>query len=545
MARKSRKGRAAEFAESNLLNPAAYNAGAYLRLSRDDAKKGGDSLETQRSIIENFVAANPDITLLDIYMDNDRTGTDFERPGFRKMLADAEAGRISCIIVKDLTRFGRNAIDAGYYIEKLLPSIGVRFVAVTDAFDSNEGDGGILLPLKNIISESYALDISRKCKAVQRQNIRDGRFVGRMAPYGYAKDPEDCHHLIVDTEAADTVRKIFGWAAGGASSPEIAGRLNAAGILSPSHYKKAKGIIANEKLAGNSKWKPSNVATVLRDRMYMGDMVQGKTKTVGRVRAAVPADEWIVNENTHEPIVSRQLFEAADTAWRGEAKKQTDTRREAVPYTESIFKGKVFCAHCGYAMHRHRLNRDNIYRYICRSRELFSKDSCVPVVIREADMKAGVLALLRKHGEVILGRHIELEKAASIDGKNAGSIDCEIEGISRELGNNGHYLKSLYENLVTGLIAPDEFATMKAGYEMKIGKLSRKADTLREKRYAQKRDQEAYRSFAGAISQTLENEDLTADAVGCLIEKIYVGRERSIDVHFKFKDELMEGSGNG
>ena len=183
MARKSRKN--IEAVVTVEAAPTIYNAGAYTRLSSDDKKKRGDSLETQKDIIENFVAAMPDIRVVETYTDNNATGTNFDRPDFQRMLADAESGRINCIIVKDLSRFGRNAIDAGYYLEKYLPSIGVRFIAVTDSFDSNEGDGGILLPLKNLISESYALDISRKCKSVQRQNIRDGRFVGRMAPYGY------------------------------------------------------------------------------------------------------------------------------------------------------------------------------------------------------------------------------------------------------------------------------------------------------------------------------------------------------------------------
>ena len=177
-----------------------YNAAVYVRLSADVKRKRSDSLETQKNIIENFIAASPDIQVAGFYSDNYSTGTNFDRPAFQKMLADVESGKINCIIVKDLTRFGRNAIDAGYYLEKYLPSLNVRFIAITDNYDSINGDGGIILPLKNVIAESYALDISRKCRAVQRQNIKDGRFVGRMAPYGLALDPKDCHKLIVDDE---------------------------------------------------------------------------------------------------------------------------------------------------------------------------------------------------------------------------------------------------------------------------------------------------------------------------------------------------------
>lgn len=166
------------------------------------------------------------------------------------MFADVESGRINCIIVKDLSRFGRNAIDCGYYIEKQLPALGVRFIAVTDSFDSIEEIGGILLPLKNIIAESYALDINRKCRSVQRQNIQDGRFVGRMAPYGFDKSAGDCHRLVVDEEAAAIVRRMFELAAGGLSVSEITRILNERKVLPPSHYKWEKGLITSEKLLG-------------------------------------------------------------------------------------------------------------------------------------------------------------------------------------------------------------------------------------------------------------------------------------------------------
>jgi DNA invertase Pin-like site-specific DNA recombinase len=213
MARKSRK--AIETSIMAQPEQLIYNAGAYIRLSSDARRKPGDSLENQQDIIENHIATSPDIRLVEIYCDNQTTGTNFDRSDFNRMLEDAQSGRINCIIVKDLSRFGRNSIDSGYYIEKQLPAMGVRFIAVTDAFDSKDGDGGVMIPLKNMIAESYALDISRKCRAVQQQNIQDGRFVGRLAPYGYSKAPDDCHRLVIDEEAAAVVRQMFDWAASG------------------------------------------------------------------------------------------------------------------------------------------------------------------------------------------------------------------------------------------------------------------------------------------------------------------------------------------
>ena len=196
-----------------------------------------------------------------------------------------------CFKLKDLSRFGRNAIDSGYYIEKHLPALGVRFVAVTDSFDSLEGDGGIMLPLKNIIAESYALDISRKCRSVQRQNIREGRFVGRMAPYGFMKMPDDCRRLAVDEEAAAVVRRMFDFVADGKGVGELIRQLNEDGVLPPSHYKWEKGLIANKKLLGKPYWQKRTVTNILEDRVYVGDMVQGKTRTVDGKELSVPKDE--------------------------------------------------------------------------------------------------------------------------------------------------------------------------------------------------------------------------------------------------------------
>jgi DNA invertase Pin-like site-specific DNA recombinase len=214
-----------------------------VRLSSDDRRKKGDSIATQKNIISHFITMNPDIKLHDFYVDNDKTGTNFERPAFQKMLADMENGKINCVIVKDLSRFGRNAIDTGYYIEKYLPSLNVRFISINDSFDTDESDGagnpcgGIVLPLKAVIAEAYALDLGNKVRSVHGQNIKEGRYVGGRSPYGYLKSPDDCHKLMIDPETAPVVRQIFDWAAQGVNHIEIARRLNDTHITPPSLYK--------------------------------------------------------------------------------------------------------------------------------------------------------------------------------------------------------------------------------------------------------------------------------------------------------------------
>jgi DNA invertase Pin-like site-specific DNA recombinase len=417
-----------------------YNAAAYVRLSADVKRKPSDSLENQRNIIENFAAATPDIRISAVFTDNNATGTNFERSGFQSMFAAAESGKINCIIVKDLSRFGRNAIDAGYYIEKYLPSLGVRFIAITDGFDSNYGDGGAMLPLKNVIAESYALDISRKCRAVQRQNIADGRFVGRMAPYGLALDPADCHKLIIDAKAAAVVRKIFDWAKLGTSAGEIARRLNDEGILPPSRYKASKGIINHEKIKKAEHWHSRIIAEMLTDRMYVGDMVQGKTQTVDHKELPVPRKDWVIVPNTHVAIVERGVFEVVQRFRERLAAKDAE-KQNFGKYSPHLFQGKVYCAKCGHILHRHRQNKDGIYWFRCGTTWNFGKDLCTVVSVKEADLKSEILAILHKQAETLLGRYISIEKAENPAKINA---KAELKEINAVLDKDGRMLKSLY-----------------------------------------------------------------------------------------------------
>ena len=236
----------------------------------------------------------------------------------RQMLSDIEAGIINCVIVKDLSRLGRNVIDTGYYIERYFPMQKVRFIAINDHYDSASPENahdGIIIPLRNMINEAYALDIGRKIKAQQRQAMKDGKYVGARTPYGYLKDPDDCHQLIVDPVAAEVVKTMFQWAAEGVGLNTIAVRLNEAGYLAPSHYKQTLGEIANENLIGNGHWQTRTVAKILKAEVYTGDLVQGVSKTVDHRQVKASTDEWTVVRGTHEPIISRELFEAVQNAF--------------------------------------------------------------------------------------------------------------------------------------------------------------------------------------------------------------------------------------
>ena len=530
MARKSRKNLETTTAENT--SKVYYSAAAYVRLSADAKRKPGDSLETQRNIIESFIAESNDIKLYDVYTDNNTTGTNFDRPGFQKMLMDIESKRVNCIIVKDLSRFGRNAIDAGYYIEKYLPSLNCRFISVTDGFDSKNGDSGIMLPLKNIIAESYALDISKKCKSVQQRHIKEGRFVGRAAPYGFALSPKDCHRLIVDEEAAAFVRQMFEWAGEGMTAGEITRNLNEAKILPPSRYKQSKGLIAGDKFAGSDNWHTRVVTEMLSNRMYAGDMVQGKTQNVNYTDKAVSPDKWVIMPNAHESVVSRELFDAVQKI-RQQIKESNAGKKYNGAYSTHLFKDKVFCAKCGYLMHRHRQNKDGTYWLRCESKWKFTKDTCTVVSVKESDLKTEIIAVIQKHAEIILGRFIRLENET-----NYGEItaDTELREINTKLDKDGCMLKSLYENMVGGVITRDEFIQMKADYEAKIADLSSRAKEIRNARREAEQKSKEYTDFTEAVSAVTANDSLTEEIIDKLVEKVLVNPDKSVEVYFKFAD---------
>ena len=457
------------------------------------------------------------------------------------MLADAQGGRINCIIVKDISRFGRNAIDGGYYLENYLPSLGVRFIAVTDQYDSNDPENGILLPLMNIINESYALDIGRKVKAVHQRNIADGRYVGRLAPYGYRKAPEDCHRLIPDAETARVVRQIFGWAYDNVSAQETAKRLIEAGYPTPSQHNHAKGYDKVYKSA-TPFWQPSTIKGILADRVYTGDMVQGKTKTVNCRQIKLDPSEWVCVPNTHEPLVSRETFNHVQSLQLEIFERAKAIHENIEPYSPNVFKGMVLCDRCGRPMHRHRQNKDGIYWFRCESQVKYGKPACTVVSVKEAELNAEIMATLREQAGAIIDRYASLDKDAAELKGNGSAAETELRETNRELNNTGRYLKSLYESLVNEIITPDEYIQMKSDYEERIRALSLRSDNLRSQIRMAEEERHEYGGFAVAVSAAISAGRLTADIADALIEKIVVRQDKSFDIFYCFDNDFWEVS---
>ncbi len=530
MARKSRKRRTPEAAPAPGMR--MWRAALYIRLSVEFNGNHGDSLETQKGIMEAYLALCPDIEVERVYTDNGASGRTFERLAFQAMLEDIEDGKIDCVVVKDLSRLGRNTIDTGYYIEKYFPLHRVRFIAVNDQFDSEHSDNTgshLIMPLKNMINEAYAADISRKVRSQQRQAMRDGEFVGSRPPYGYRKDPENCHRLLVNEDTAPAVRRIFQWAAEGISLNVIVKRLNEAGILTPGRYLASVGLITDQRLMGSGHWQSWTVGKMLADEVYTGDMVQGRTTTVGHRQVPTPPEDWIVVRGTHEPLVSRELFERVQTV-----RKRAAPTAEKIPYTENILRGRIFCGLCGKPLHRQRSHGRN-YFYRCISNDRIGKDACPgKVSVRETDLFEIILTFLHNEAQIDLVDGMR----SKLDGKLAArraEADREIARLRRETSDNRRYLTSLYENMVTGVLTAAEYRELKAGYEQKIAEAVERTKVLFEQQKDLERQRKNCFDMLDAAREGAALDPLLVDKV---IERVTVSGPEEVSIQFKFRDSF-------
>ena len=351
-----------------------YHVAIYLRLSKDDGdisfsdskKLESNSIHNQRELLISYLKKHPEMELYDEYKDDGWTGTNFERPDFRRMMEDVRAGKVNCILVKDLSRFGRDYIECGKYIEKIFPQLGIRFIALNDGFDtqSSNSTDSIVIPFKNLINDSYSRDISIKVRSNLEVKRRQGEFISNFAVYGYKKDKENKNHLVVDEYAAGIVQDIFKWAIEGHSPGSIALRLNQLGVLSPMEYKKSQGSKYKSKFktGAQAKWSHVAVRRILQNEIYTGTMVQGRRTTPNhKTKKFIYKDQndWVRVEGTHEAIISRPQFDLVQQIL------QEDTRASTENATVHPYCGRIFCGDCGAPIVRKTAVSDGAMYIMC------------------------------------------------------------------------------------------------------------------------------------------------------------------------------------
>ena len=532
MARKSRKNVTPEEIPAN----AAYRAAVYIRLSVEDSQTGSASVETQQYIIGHFLDRHPEIEPFHTYIDNGLTGTNFNRPAFQSMLNDIESGAVNCVIVKDLSRLGRNSIDTGYYIEQYFPQRKVRFIAVNEGYDTDSGDGrpDMMIALRNMVNEAYAADISKKITAAQRQMIRDGKYVGALPPYGYLKDPEDCHKLVIDPEAAAVVKQIFAWAANGMGINTIVTRLNEAGVMTPSYRRAEQGLITNERRLGSGSWQTFTVKKILHEETYTGDMVQGKSRTIARKQTPVSPKEYTVVHGTHEPIISHERYEQVQIILNKTA--QSVKEREQTPYTLNLLKGKIFCAACGRALHRQRARRRKMpdrYLYHCITNTRTAHGTCPGILIFEEALFDALLPIIRNTLESFLGE----ETVDLSEHKSDKETEKRLASLWQEIRQKDGQIAGLYENLTLGVINREEYDSLREQFESRIRELTAEADRLGDEYKRRAEDSGRLRMLREEEEALRKNPVLTKELIDRLIERIDVSPDKSLRIRWTFKNE--------
>ena len=521
----------------------------YLRLSKDDEDRGSlnksesNSIGNQRELIKSFLREQPDIELYDIYVDDGFSGSNFDRPEFKRMIGDIEAGRVNCVVVKDLSRFGRDYIESGRYIQKVFPALSVRFIALTDHFDSlcaDVGESGIVLPVKNFINDSYCRDISMKVKSQLAVKRKAGEYLAAFAVYGYRKSAEDKNRLTIDDYAAEIVRRIFEWKISGMAMAAIAEKLNALHVLSPREYKKSLGLNYRGGFSGGgeAKWSSSAVKRILTNEVYVGHLLQGKTEKINyKIKKNVekPKEEWIRVENTHEPIISTSDFEIVQNLLRADGRISPE-KGEVSP-----FMGLLFCGDCGEQMVRRTSRyRDSckIY-YICSTKN--RGEGCSRHSIEESRLAELVETAVCSYVNALLQQEKLFQKARGQEANLEAVIGCQRE-MTRLRGERDKYLKlckSLHEDLQQGIVTKEEF-------ERLYGEFWRKAERLGQ---AQEMQEELIRkmfqsgvSCAGRLTEfrdTLKLGKVDRHTLVSLVKRIHVYEKKRIRIDFYFQDEYQ------
>lgn len=522
---------------SKLLN--LFNTAIYIRLSREDGdKEESDSVGNQKKLLTDYVNGQNELVLYDVYVDDGFTGTNFNRPAFKRMLKDIKAGKVNCVIVKDLSRFGRDYIDTGRYLERDFPEMGVRFISVTDSIDSMKQAYDMLLPIKNIFNEQYARDISKKVQTAVKTKQKAGEFIGAFTSYGYKKSPVDKNKLVIDEYSADVVRRIFSLYIQGYGKQKIAKLLNEEGILCPSEYKRAMGLNYHNpnRLESTTYWSYSTINNILHREMYVGNMVQGtKHQRMRSKQKKMAKEDWIIVEDTHEPIIDKETWEKAQSLL------YKRTRELDLETNKNIFAGFVKCGDCGRAMAKNmwrHADGSKTYSLYCGTYKRNGKQYCTPHTLPMAVLEQIVLedlkTLVQNVGdlrELVSAQHLSALKIKRV-------TDTEISKIRSELERVKRLKQSVYEDYKEELITKEEFLSYREDYQKKEELYSKQIEALEEKKNDSITDDVFDTPWLKRLLELKDIEKLDREIVVEMISEIKVYENRKIKITYNFSNEL-------
>lgn len=520
----------------------------YIRLSRED-KRGKDeseSITNQRLILTDFLEQQDDddeYVFVDEYVDDGVSGTtDEERENFLRLLADIQKGKINCVIVKNLARSFRNNGDQSYYLGDWFPRNDVRFISLyqqpIDTYKDPQNAQNIAVPVQGVLNEEHARGTSESVRRTFDKKREKGLHIGSFAAYGYQKDPEDKNALVIDEEAAEHVKSIFVWFLEGMSKNAIVRKLNESGILCPAAYKKSKGMKYKNPNAegGNPLWCAMSVTNILKNRIYVGDMVQGRYRIKSykiHVQETVPEDEWFIVENTHEPIISREVFAHVQELLK------KDTRTAPEQKSLYLFSGFLRCADCGKAMTRSKV-RGNVY-YHCRTYKDQSKTACTKHTIKHNHLEQAVLYAIRQQIYIAVSFSDIVSRINTAPLQKSQSIRLNelIAAKEKELSKISRYNQSIYQDWKDGDITHKDYRQLKEDYERQIETINEVLCNLQEEKAELENGIDTENPFLATFRKYENIDKLTRDILIEFIDTIRVYENGNISIKLKFANEYL------
>ncbi len=538
-----------------------WNTCGYVRLSREDGdKEESNSVTGQKDLIRDYLSRCPELRECGMKVDDGYTGSNFDRPEFERLMDDVRTGKVDCIVVKDLSRFGRNYQETGNYLERIFPLLGVRFIAVNDNFDTLTAErtqDGYIVPLKNIMNAVYSKDISRKILPSLASKQQRGEFIGSWAAYGYRKCEENRHQIEPDPETAPVVREIFSMRLTGISYKKIARTLNGREIPSPGRYLCLIGAAKCECYA-NSRWTVTAVKNILTSEVYLGHMVQGRKRSgfsEGRKPYQAPESEWVIVRDTHEPLVDEDTFRTVQQMAEQASRTYQERlgRYDGLGKIPNILRGLVYCADCKRPLVRYKSVTNNgknlYYVYICPSHTA-DLSSCPKKYFHEMKLIEILWDALQR--EVALAEDVDkLVRQYSRSAKAVGqetAVKREVAAAKQSLDRAKMLYDSLYQNYADKLMTEREYTEMKRQYRADMDRAQARLDEL-ERHQRERRRQATENPWLTACGQFKEEQALTEAMAHALIERVEVDGKNHVSITLRYRDEyrallqLLEAEG--
>lgn len=535
-----------------VLNIKKWIIAKYIRLSKEDGddKDESNSVTSQDKILDELIcdlrnSSNDEYVVYDTYIDDGFSGTDFNRPDFQRLLQDMKNGKINMVVVKDLSRLGRNYIESGNYIEQIFPLFNVRFVTKAEDIDSYYKPAtvnNVMVPFKNLMNDEYCRDISNKIILANNARKRNGQYLGSFPLYGYKKDPNDKYKLIIDEEPAEIVRLIYKLFLEGKGRVTITKTLNDMGVLNPTAYKQkvlGQNYVNSFNMEGNTLWCDTTVSHILKNEMYTGTLIQGKKKMISykvHKQVDVPKENWIVVKNNHEPIIDMETFEKVQDIIKRDTRVKSDGTGEV-----SLFAGYIRCADCLRAMNKKSTNNKikTYYYYVCNTYRKKKEGACTKHTIRSDYLEKIVLESIKLQIDLALEMEKMIQKINKSPTRNLYNANIEkmIQSKTNELEKTKRLKKAVYEDWKLGAITQDEYFEYKTSYEQDAINIEESIKYLQEEKKKYEEQVLGDNSWIDSLKQKRNITTLTRDIIIELIDCVYIHEGGNITIKFKFADE--------